>query len=70
MSATGLLNTGGNLGGLFATPVVAWLSGQHQWTAAFVIGTVLAMLSAILWLGVDPTRHLDSTEQSGSSSES
>jgi ACS family glucarate transporter-like MFS transporter len=60
MSATGLLNTGGNLGGLFATPIVAWLSGQHLWTAAFVIGAALAMLSAILWLGVDPTRHLDS----------
>ena len=60
MSASGLLNTGGNLGGLVATPIVAWLSGQHHWTAAFEVGTALALVSAILWLSVDPTRHLDS----------
>ena len=60
MSASGLLNTGGNLGGLVATPIVAWLSGQHHWTAAFGVGTALALVSAILWLSVDPTRHLDS----------
>ncbi len=60
MSATGLLNTGGNVGGLVATPIVAWLSGQHYWTAAFVVGTAFALVSAILWLSVDPTRHLDS----------
>jgi ACS family glucarate transporter-like MFS transporter len=60
MSATGLLNTGGNLGGLVATPIVAWLSGQHYWTAAFVVGAAFALVSAILWLSVDPTRHLDS----------
>jgi MFS family permease len=60
MSASGLLNTGGNLGGLVATPIVAWLSGQHYWTAAFGVGTALALVSAILWLSVDPTRHLDS----------
>jgi ACS family glucarate transporter-like MFS transporter len=60
MSASGLLNTGGNLGGLVATPIVAWLSGQHSWTTAFVVGTAFALVSAILWLSVDPTRHLDS----------
>jgi MFS transporter, ACS family, glucarate transporter len=57
MAATGLLNTGGNVGGLIATPVVAWLSGQHQWSAAFVIGAGCAAASAITWLLVDPTRR-------------
>jgi len=39
MSASGLLNTGGNIGGLIATPIVAYLSGQHSWTAGrFVVG--------------------------------
>jgi sugar phosphate permease len=60
MSASGLLNTGDNLGGLVATPIVAWLSGQHSWTTAFGVGTACALVSAILWLSVDPTRHLDS----------
>jgi ACS family glucarate transporter-like MFS transporter len=58
MSASGLLNTGGNIGGLVATPIVAYLSGQHSWTAAFVVGSAFAFASAALWLLVDPTRHL------------
>ena len=57
MSASGLLNTGGNIGGLIATPIVAYLSGQHSWTAAFVVGCGFAFASAAAWLLVDPTRH-------------
>ncbi len=56
MSAGGLLNTGGNAGGLIATPIVAYLSGHQAWTTAFVIGTGFAAVSAALWLVVDPTR--------------
>jgi ACS family glucarate transporter-like MFS transporter len=59
MSASGLLNTGGNVGGLVATPIVAWLSGHHAWTTAFVIGSVFAFAGAAAWLLVDPTRHLE-----------
>jgi MFS transporter, ACS family, glucarate transporter len=58
MSASGLLNTGGTIGGLIATPIVAYLSGVHAWTTAFVIGSAFAFASAALWLLVDPTRHL------------
>jgi ACS family glucarate transporter-like MFS transporter len=56
MAASGLLNTGGNVGGLIATPVVAYLSGHHQWRTAFAIGAAFAVLSALAWLLVDPTR--------------
>ena len=56
MAASGLLNTGGNVGGLIATPVVAYLSGHHQWTTAFVIGAAFALVSGVAWLWVDPTR--------------
>jgi MFS transporter, ACS family, glucarate transporter len=56
MAASGLLNTGGNAGGLIATPIVAYLSGHHAWTPAFLLGTVFAAASAALWLLVDPTR--------------
>jgi len=58
MAASGLLNTGGNLGGLILTPTVAYLSGHQQWTAAFLLGTLFAMVSAAAWLAVDPTRGL------------
>jgi ACS family glucarate transporter-like MFS transporter len=57
MAAGGLLNTGGNAGGLVATPIVAYLSGHQAWTTAFLIGTVFAFASAAAWLLVDPTRR-------------
>lgn len=57
MAATGILNTGGNAGGLIATPIVAYLSAHHAWMSAFGLGTGFAMASAALWLLVDPTRR-------------
>jgi MFS transporter, ACS family, glucarate transporter len=56
MAATGILNTGGNIGGLIGIPIVAYLSGDGHWTAAFAIGTGLAVLGALMWLGVDTDR--------------
>ncbi len=58
MAASGLLNTGGNLGGVIATPIVGYLSSQHEWTLAFGIGAVLAVAGAAAWLAVDPTRGM------------
>lgn len=53
MTATGVLNTGGNAGGLIGIPVVAYLSGHGQWTTAFVIGAAFSVLGAVAWLGID-----------------
>lgn len=58
MSATGILNTGGNLGGVIGIPIVAYLSGHGAWTAAFVIGTGCALLATAAWIGVDATRRI------------
>jgi ACS family glucarate transporter-like MFS transporter len=58
MTATGILNTGGNAGGIIATPIIAWLSGQQAWTSCFLIGAACAAASALLWLPVDPARRL------------
>jgi hypothetical protein len=58
MMAGGVLNTGGNLGGLVNLPLVGYLSNGGHWTAAFVIGTGFAFLSAALWLCVDADRAL------------
>ena len=57
MAASGLLNTGGNAGGLVATPIIAHFSGQHAWNTPFVIGAAFALVSAGAWLLVDPTRE-------------
>jgi ACS family glucarate transporter-like MFS transporter len=57
MAASGVLNTGGNVGGLIVTPVVAYLSGHHAWSLAFAIGAAFALVGAAAWLVVDPTRN-------------
>jgi ACS family glucarate transporter-like MFS transporter len=59
MAAGGLMNTGGNLGGIIATPIVAYFSGHHAWNGAFLIGIGFAVASGALWLLVDPSRHAD-----------
>ncbi len=56
MAASGLLNTGGNIGGLIGIPIVGYLAQHQAWTSAFLLGTVLAVVSAAAWLFVDPTR--------------
>lgn len=61
MAATGVLNTGGNLGGVIGIPIVAWLSGRHAWQPAFATGTVLAGVAAGLWLLIDRRRLADRT---------
>jgi ACS family glucarate transporter-like MFS transporter len=58
MAATGVLNTGGNIGGIIATPIIAYLSAHHMWTAAFLIGSGFALAGGATWLLVDPTRRL------------
>ena len=59
MSATGVLNTGGNGGGLIGIPIVAYLSGHGHWTTAFVIGAAFSILGAVAWLGIDPEERFE-----------
>jgi ACS family glucarate transporter-like MFS transporter len=59
MAATGILNTGGNVGGLIGIPIVAYLSGHGQWTAAFAIGAVFSVLGAVAWLGIDAEERFE-----------
>jgi MFS transporter, ACS family, glucarate transporter len=63
MSASGILNTGGNAGGLIGIPIVAHLSGQHHWTTAFVIGAVFSVVGAIAWLGIDAEKRFVPVER-------
>jgi nitrate/nitrite transporter NarK len=56
MAATAVLNTGGNLGGVLATPAIAALSADHQWHAIFALGAAASVASAMLWFWVDIAR--------------
>lgn len=63
MAVGGVLNTGGTLGGIIGIPVIAYLSGQHAWGAAFAIGSVCAVAAALLWLGIDADRAIIDEER-------
>ena len=49
MTATAVLNTGGNLGGVVATPIIAAVSSSYSWTVVFATGAVCALVAAALW---------------------
>ncbi|MBV9317150.1 MAG: MFS transporter [Gammaproteobacteria bacterium] len=53
MPGTALLNMGGNLGGVVATPTIAALSEAHRWSSIFGLGALLAVLAAAVMLLVD-----------------
>jgi sugar phosphate permease len=52
-AATGVLNTGGNVGGIVCQPIVAALSGAGMWSGAFVSASLFALAAAAAWLLVD-----------------
>ena len=56
-AATGVLNMGGNLGGIIGTPIVAHLAQAENWPAALATGVGFALASAALWLVIDVERR-------------
>jgi MFS transporter, ACS family, glucarate transporter len=51
-TATGIMNTGGNLGGVIATPLVPIIAERFSWLAALGTGSFFALLAAALWMMV------------------
>jgi ACS family glucarate transporter-like MFS transporter len=56
MAATAVVNTGGNLGGMIATPIIAALSAGQNWRLVFATGAVTSIAAALLWLFIDAGR--------------
>jgi MFS transporter, ACS family, glucarate transporter len=56
-AAGAILNTGGNLGGIIITPIIAALSARGDWDMPFVLGTSCALASAALWLVIKPDQQ-------------
>jgi predicted MFS family arabinose efflux permease len=53
MAASGVMNTGGNLGGIIGIPIIGWLSGEHLWHAAFILGAVFSAVCALAWFWIE-----------------
>jgi ACS family glucarate transporter-like MFS transporter len=63
MAVSGIMNTGGNLGGIIGIPIIAYLSGQHLWRTAFVVGAGFAVASALAWLVIQVDQPADAIAQ-------
>ncbi len=62
MAVCGFMNTGGNLGGIIALPIVGYFSDQHAWHTAFIIGVGFALVSAAAWLGIRIAPPVEATQ--------
>ena len=49
-TACGMLNTGGNVGGILAPIVSPWIAGMFGWNIAFYVGALIACLGILPWL--------------------
>jgi sugar phosphate permease len=57
-AATGVLNFGGNLGGIIGTFLVGYLVEHFGWTAAFTTGVGFSLACAATWFRVDAGRRV------------
>jgi ACS family D-galactonate transporter-like MFS transporter len=70
-TAAGLVNTGGNIGGLIAPVMTPWVESimprswdqSDRWRVAIGIGGVVAFLGAGLWCWIDPRDTLGKSER-------
>lgn len=51
-AAGGILNTGGNLGGVLATPIIPIMVAQYDWVIALNSGGIFAILGVIFFMQV------------------
>ncbi len=58
-AAFGVLNTGGNVGGIVAQPIMGFLTNSGVWGGAFISGTGFALVAAALWFTIDSGRRAE-----------
>jgi ACS family glucarate transporter-like MFS transporter len=56
-AATGILNMGGNLGGVVSTLATPLLKKYFGWGGSLAIGALLSLLSAAIWLWIRADRY-------------
>jgi ACS family glucarate transporter-like MFS transporter len=61
-AATGILNTGGNLGGVISTPLIPILVDWFGWLPALATGSAFALVGALLWIWIEVDRPLAGAE--------
>ncbi|HMD83236.1 MAG TPA: MFS transporter [Terriglobia bacterium] len=62
----GVMNFGCNLGGMMSPVITPWLAARVGWEMALALAAALAIVGALLWLGIniDPAEEKPATPQS------
>ena len=63
-TAGGIMNMGSNLGGLLSPMLTPWIAVYIGWEYALHIAAALAIISALLWLGISPANKSDQSQKS------
>jgi MFS transporter, ACS family, glucarate transporter len=58
-SVSGFMNMGNQLGGMLTVSLTPLLAERFGWNASFHVAACVAILGAILWLGIDPRISLE-----------
>jgi sugar phosphate permease len=53
-AASGIMNTGGNLGGMLAPFFTPLIASRYGWTAALLFGCAMVLLSVVTFYLIDP----------------
>jgi ACS family glucarate transporter-like MFS transporter len=61
-SAAGIMNTGGNVGGLLAPILTPFVSKQFGWPWGIGLGSIVCILGVVLWFWINPRERI--TEKS------
>jgi len=57
-SVSGVMNMGGQFGGVVTASLTPWVATHYGWTPSFLLAAGLAWCGSLVWLLVDPGREL------------
>lgn len=57
-SVSGVMNMGGQFGGVVTASLTPLVAVHYGWTASFMVAAALALIGSLAWLVVDPDRQL------------
>jgi MFS transporter, ACS family, D-galactonate transporter len=57
-TSAGIVNTGGNGGGMIAPIVTPWVGRAAHWSVAVALGGAVCLAGVVLWLWIDPRERV------------